>query len=174
MDKCVNKKLVKDNAKSFDDREGHSRDLMRCARRPKALPPCHIHAFIPHSRSPPHSRSLIHAVLIRPHSRHTYAAALTPHPCSSINAAALSCRAHTAFTLPHSRRRICAAALTPPQFCRRIHAAACTEPHPCSRAHTPAFTQPHVCCSIHAAAFVRRSHAAALMPSLSRCHIYAA
>ena len=125
----MNKKLVKDNAKSFDDREGHSRDLnmMRCARHPKALPPCHIHAFIPaHLRS----QNLFHRI-----------------------------RA-SAFKPPHSRGSHAA--------------AACTEPHLCSRSHTLAFTPPHVCCSIHAAAFFRRCHAAALMPSLSRCHIYAA
>ena len=174
---------------------------MRCARRPKALPPCHIHAFIPaHLRS----QNLFHRIrasaFTPPHSRRTHAAAFTPHLCSSIDATYaaaltpphLSCRVDTALSLPHSRRRVCPAALTQPHFCRHIHTSAglcsaCTEPHLCSRSHTPAFTQQHLCCSIHAAAFFRRSNAAALMPShaaayyaaeftppRARCHFYAA
>ena len=150
---------------------------MTCARRPKALPRCHIQAFIPaHLRSQKlfhriHASAfmrLIHAVLMQQHSRHTHAAGLTPQH--------LSCRAHTALTLEHSLPRIlsqlshhciCAAALTPQHFCRSIHAAACTEPHLYSRSHAPAFTPLHLCCSIHTAALFRSSHAAALMPSLS-------
>ena len=168
--------------------------------------------------APPHSRRLIHAVLMRPHSRHTYAAALTPHLCSSIDAAALKlprphrtysaaltpphlcCSSHAAsFLPPHSRRRlhwaasmlplshpcihaaarmlqhsrrcilsplsrrrIDAVALTMPYLCRRIHASACTPPFLCRR--MPQCTPPHS----------RRSHAAALMPSLSRRSIGAA
>ena len=119
----------------------------------------------------------VQSVLMQPHSRHTYVAALTP-PHSS-------CHAHTALTLQHScRRRICAAALAQPHFCRSIHAASCTEPHLCSSSHAPAFTPQHSfaaltpqhwCRLIHAAAstephLCRRLHAAA---PLSRCSIMA-
>ena len=183
VNKCVNKRLVKDNASSFNDCEGHSRNLMRCARRPKALPRSHIHAFIPaHLRSkiysivftPSHSHSLIHAVPMQQHSRPlaTYAVALTlPH---------FSCRAHTALTLLHSRcssilsplsrGSIYAAALSPPHFCRSIHASACIGQHLCCRSHAPAFTLPHLCCSIYAATFLRCSidSVALSMPYL--CH----
>ena len=65
--------------------------------------------------APPHSRRLIHVVLLRQHSRHTYAAALTPHLCSSIDAAALK------LPRPHSTY---SAALTPPHLCCSSHAAA--------------------------------------------------
>ena len=167
----MNKKLVKDNAKSFDDREGHSRDFIRCARRPKAFPRCHIHAFIPaHLRS----QILFHGIhalaFTPPHSRRTYAAAFTQHLCSSIDATTVKLpRPHRTYSAaltpqhsPLSCRSIYAAALTP-HFCRRIHAAACIEPHLCCRSYAPAFTPQHLCCSIHAAAFFRSSHAAALM-----------
>ena len=111
---------------------------------------------------------------MRQHSRHTYAAALTPHLCSSIDA--------TAFKLPRPNRTY-SAALTPPLLCCSSHAASFLPPSSRGRLHGaasmiplshPAFTPPHVRCSIHAAAFFRRSHAAASMPSFSRCHIYAA
>ena len=138
LDKCVDKKLVKDNAKSFDERQGHSCDLMRCvgvyaAPRPSTLP---------HSRI--YTGAFAHPKFISSHSRlRTYAAA---------------------FVLQLSRLLIFAAAFTPPPALSRIYAPALTP-----------FTLRNLCrYSIHAAAFFRRSHAAALMPSLSRCHIYAA
>ena len=88
---------------------GISSDLMRCARRPKALPPCHVHAFIPAHLS---SRNLFHRIrasaFTPPHSRRTH----------GIHAASF-----TAFTPPHSRRHFYAAACTPPHS-RRSHAAA--------------------------------------------------
>ena len=156
------------NAKSFNDSEGHSRDLMRCARRPQTLPPCHIHAakICSIAFAPPHSRRLIHAVLMQQHSR--------PHLCSSIDAAALKlqCPNHT-YSAALTQQHLCCSSHAA-SFCRSIHAAACTEQHLWSRSHTPAFTQQHLCCSICAAAFFRRSHAAALMLSLSLCRIYAA
>ena len=97
-DKCVNKSLVKDNAKSFVDCEEISRDLMRCAVSPMAsltLPHshCSIHLylricaakFMP-SHSRPHSCCSIYAALMQPLSRcHIYAAArMHQHACSSI------------------------------------------------------------------------------------------
>ena len=131
-----------------------------------------------HAATFTHSYQRICSAFMLPCSRRTYAAAFTQH---------LSCRAHTALTLPHSRRSIlsplsrrpiCAAALTPPHFCRRIHAAACTEPHLCSRSHAHACMPQHWLCSTHAARpphsfaeltpphWCRRSHAAALVPPL--------
>ena len=167
----MNKRLVKDNNKSFNDCEGHSRDLMRCARHPKALPRwthattfTHLYQCICSAKihsiafTSQHSCRLIHTVLMQQHSRHTYAAALTQQH--------LSCSAHTALTLPHSRRcilsplshsSIYATALTWPHFCRSIHAAACIEPHLYCSSHAPAFTPQHLCCSIHAAALFRHS-----------------
>ena len=158
---------------------------MRCARSPKTLPCCHIHAFIPaHSRSQNvfhHFYQRVHASAFKPpHSRSTYAATFTPHLCSSTD---LCCSAHTALTLQHSRhsilsplsrRSICAVFSRSCIFYSSIHAAACTEQHLCHCSHAAAFMPQHLCCCIHAAAFFRRSHAAALMPSHLRCHIYAA
>ena len=130
-------------AKSFDDSEGHSRDLMRFARRPKALPRCHIHAFIPaHLRSQNLFNRIHGSAFMPPCSRRTYAAAFSPHLCSSIDAATFKLpRPHSTYSAaftrrmlsPLSRRPICAAALTLQHICRRLHAAACTEPHLCSR-----------------------------------------
>ena len=85
LSKQVNKSLVKDNAKSFADHEGHSRDLMRCARwGPPALSRCHIHAvaFIYTSAFAQQnlcsSCHCIHAAALTPqHLRRTYATAFT-------------------------------------------------------------------------------------------------
>ena len=140
-------------AKSFDDSEGHSRDLMRFARRPKALPRCHIHAFIPaHLRSQNLFNRIHGSAFMPPCSRRTYAAAFSPHLCSSIDAATLKLpRPHStysaAFTPPHAF-----AALTPPDLCCSSHAAAYLPPPARRRlhgatsmqpSHAPAFTPTH-------------------------------
>ena len=148
---------------------------------------------LPHSRiytSAFAQQNLFHRIhaftFTQPHSRSTYAAALTPpgHPCSSIDAAALQLqRPHStysaALTLPqHSfatltRQHLCctaAAALSPPHFCRSIHASACIGQHLCCRSLAPAFTLPHLCRSIYATTFLRCSidSVALAMPYL--CH----
>ena len=47
LDKSANKGLITDKAKSFVDSEGHSRDLVRCARSPLISPyGMHAAAFI--------------------------------------------------------------------------------------------------------------------------------
>ena len=74
VDKCVNKKLVKDNANSFYDRVGHSRDLMRCARHP-----IYTSAFAQPKFIPLHSRLRIHA------------ASFTPYSCCRIHATPILC-----------------------------------------------------------------------------------
>ena len=92
----------------------------------------------------------------------------------------LSCRAHTALTLPHLRRHICAAALSPPHFAAAftppparssIYAPALTFLHSRRRTYAAAFTPPHLCCSIQVAAFFCRSHAATLMPSHAAAYL---
>ena len=140
---------------SFDDHEGHSRDLMRCALRPKALNAAtftHLYQSICATKiysitfTPPHSCHLIHAVLMQQHSRHTCAAALTPLH--------IRCRAHTALTLLHSRSLILLLL-----FCRS-HAAAFV-----LSSQTAAFLPQHARRRMRAATFIpqharRRIHAA--------------
>ena len=89
--------LMKDNECPY---EGHSCDLMRCARRPKTLPCCHIHAFIPAHLRRQNLFHRIHAsAFMPPHSRRTYTAAFTPHLCSNIDAAALKLpRPHSTYS----------------------------------------------------------------------------
>ena len=177
------------------DGEGHSRDLMRCARSPLALLRCSIdeapmqqhsrrsidaatltqpHCFVAHtpqywcrrSALPSHSRPSIYAALMQQHSR------------SSTDASALT-------------QQHCFAALSPPHWCRCSHAAKSmpprvTTPHSRCSIH-------HLCSSIYATALTlqrshnsivqhltrssifwsqhshRRSHAAAFLPSHLRC-----
>ena len=107
----MNKRLVKDNAKSFDDSEGHSRDLMRCTRRPKALPRCHIHAFI------------------LSHLRSQNVALTMPYLCSHIHTSActrqhLCCSMHAAEFTQLSCSSIDAVALTQQHWCRSSDSAA--------------------------------------------------
>ena len=126
------------------DGEGHSRDLMRCARSPLALLRCSIdeapmqqhsrrsidaatltqpHCFVAHtpqywcrrSALPSHSRPSIYAALMQQHSR------------SSTDASALT-------------QKHCFAALSPPHWCRCSHAA---------KSMPPLVTTPHSRCSIH-------------------------
>ena len=121
--------------------------------------------------APPHSRRLIHTVLMRPHSCSTYAAALTLHLCSSIDAAALKLpRPHSTYSAAPTPQHLCcsshAASFFAAAFTQPLHGAASMP-----RSHTPAFTPQHLCCSIRAAAFFRRSHAAALMPSHATAYL---
>ena len=166
-------RLVQDNADSlpsFNDREGHSRDLRRCALRPKALNAAtftHLYQSICATKiysitfTRPHSCHLIHAVLMHQHSRHIYAAALTPLH--------LSCRAHTALTLLHSHRLILlllfccshAAAFVLQLSRRSIFAAACAPPHTRCHIYAAACTPQHS----------RSCHTASLVPSLSHSSI---
>ena len=145
-------------------REGHPRDLMRCARRPKALPRCHIRAFIPaHLRSQIFFHRIHVSAFMPPHSSRTvctYAAAFTPHLCSSIDAAALK--------LPRPHCTYSAALMPPPHLCSSSRAAAFLPQHSCRLMHGATSMQQLSRPCIHAAALFRSSHAAALMPSYSR------
>ena len=82
-----------------------------------------------------------------------------PHLCHSSSAAA--------FVQPLSRFSIYGATFTQQCSLLCIHAALRR------RSYAVELTQQHVCCSAHTVTFFRRSHAVALMPSLSRS-IYAA
>ena len=134
---------------------------MRCARRPKALPRCHIHAFIPthllriHAALfTPYLCSCIHAALKLPRPHRTYSATLTPqHSFAALTPPHLCCSSH-------------AAAFLPAHSCRRLHGATSMQPlsRPCM--HAAALTLQHS--RRPAAALFCRTDAAALMPSLSR------
>ena len=68
---------------------------------------------------------------------------------------------------------ICNSAFAQQTLFHHIHASKFTL-YLCSCIYAAAFTQPHLSCRANIAAFFRSSHAAALVPPLSRCHIYAA
>ena len=161
----MNKKLVKDNAKSFNDREGHSRDLimMRCARGPKALPLCHIHAFIPvHLRSQKsQNRTHAAAFVLQLSRRIIFASAFTPpHAHRSI------CRRmHAAAFTPLSRSSIGAVALTLQRWCRRSDHARMLPPR--TQQHCLVAAS-HARCSIHARRSICRRIHTALAGALCR------
>ena len=120
--KCsrIGGKKFNHNAKSFNDCEEHSRDLMRCACHPKALPRCtftRASAFTPlHSRRnfTPYLCSRIHAAPMQQHWRRSteaaapYSAALTQqYSFTAPTQLHLCCSSHAAaFLQPHSRSRM--------------------------------------------------------------------
>ena len=156
------------NAKSFVEREGHSRDLTV-----QTAPwPSHAATFtMQHSFIPTHVRSKIYAIAFTPTFR--------PHLCSRIHDAPftlhLSSRIHAAVHMlprslgsivsPLSLRSIDAAALTLPHLCRRFYVPARTPPH-ARRMHATAFTP-------GAALMLPRSRRCIVSP-LTHCSIYAA
>ena len=157
------------NAKSFVEREGHSRDLTV-----QTAPwPSHAATFtMQHSFIPTHVRSKIYAIAFTPTFR--------PHLCSRIHDAPftlhLSRRIHAAVHMlprslggivsPLSLRSIDAAALTLPHLCRRFYVPARTPPH-ARRMHATAFT-PGAALMLppHAAALFHRLHISAFMQHL--------
>ena len=145
---------------------------MRCSRSPKALPRCHIYAFIPaHSCS----QNLFHCIMIHasafmpPHSRLTYAATFAPPQARH--------HIYTAAFTPLSLCRIDAVVLTPQQWCCRSDAAAfmqhlarssifslilganLTLQHSRRRMYAAAHASPHLrCCSRGGALPVEADH----------------
>ena len=95
--------------------------------------------------------------------------------CSMHAAALMLSHSQGSIVSTLSRRHIRAAALTQPHLtctCRHIHATACKPPHS-RRTYATAFTKPHLCCSAYTAALFHCTHAATLVPLLSRCDMYA-